>query len=59
MDKRSVAEKEEVLARVVAFPNCGFSSKISSNIWYYRSFVGRDFKTFLQMVSHCLYQKKK
>ena len=50
MDKRSAAEKEEVLARVVAFPYCGFSSRITSNIRnYYRSFVGRDFKAFLQM----------
>ena len=50
MDKRSATEKREILAKIDAFPYCGFSVKISGNICYnYRSFVGRDFKAFLQM----------
>ena len=50
MDKRSANEKREILARIKAFPYCGFDVKITSNIcMYYRSFVGRDFKSFLQM----------
>ena len=50
MDKQSANEKREILARIKAFPYCGFDVKITSNIcMYYRSFVGRDFKSFLQM----------
>lgn len=50
MQKRSAAEKADILARVYGFPYCGFSTRITTNIRYhYKSFVGRDFKAFLQM----------
>lgn len=50
MSKRSAAEKQEVLARIRAFPYCGFTDKITGNIaFHYKSFVGRDFKAFAQM----------
>ena len=50
MDKRSAAEKKEILARIAAFPYCAFTNKITGNIAYhYKSFVGRDFKAFTQM----------
>ena len=50
MQKRSREEKKEILARIKAFTYCGFSVKITGNIAYhYQSFVGRDFKAWLQM----------
>ena len=50
MEKRSKREKEEMLARINAFSYCGFQCRITGNIaYYYRSFVGRDFKAFMQM----------
>ena len=50
MDQRSASEKREILARIAAFSYCGFSTHITGNIAYhYRSFVGRDFKSWLQM----------
>lgn len=48
--KRSSHEKKQVLAMVNAFPYCGFSTRITGNIcYYYKSFVGRDFKSWMQM----------
>ncbi|KAL5477934.1 hypothetical protein EMCRGX_G024792 [Ephydatia muelleri] len=42
--------KEEVLARVNAFPHSGLRSKMFGNVCrYYYSFVGRDFKGWSQM----------
>ena len=42
--------KEEVLARVNAFPQSGLHSKMFGNVCrYYNSFVGRDFKGWSQM----------
>ena len=42
--------KEEVLARVNAFPHSGLRSKMFGNVCrYYNSFVGRDFKGWSQM----------
>ena len=42
--------KEEVLARVNAFPHSGLRSKMFGNVCrYYNSFVGRDFKGLSQM----------
>lgn len=56
VDKRSAQEKREILARIDAFPYCGFSCKITGNICYhYKSFVGRDFKAFLQMAMFIIY----
>ena len=50
MGRRSSQEKKEILAKVKAFPYSGFTTRINGNIcYYYKSFVGRDFKSFLQM----------
>ena len=50
MDKRSRQEKKEILARIKSFPYCGFTTRITGNIcYYYKSFVGRDFKAWMQM----------
>ena len=50
MDSLTVAQRKEILARVSAFPNCGFTTRITGNICYYfKSFVGRDFKSWMQM----------
>lgn len=50
MDKRSASEKKQLLARIAAFSYSGFSVRITGNIAYhYRSFVGRDYKAFMQM----------
>lgn len=50
MEHRSSKEKKEILARVKSFPYCGFSTRITGNIcYYYKSFVGRDFKAWMQM----------
>ena len=50
MGRRTSVQKEEIVARVLAFPYCGFSSQVTGNICYhYKSFVGRDFKAFIQM----------
>lgn len=42
MDKRSSTEKKGILARVSAFPYCGFSVRVNGNICYH-------FKAFMQM----------
>lgn len=53
MEKRTAAEKREIIARIYAFPYSGFSNKITGNICrYYKSLVGRDYKCFMQM---CLF----
>lgn len=50
MDKRNATEKKEILARISSFPYSGFSCRLTANICYhFRSFIGRDFKTFIQM----------
>ena len=50
MDTLTVAQRKEILARVLAFPYCGFGTCITGNIcYYYKSFVGRDFKSWMQM----------
>lgn len=50
MDQLSTAKKKEILARISAFSYCGFNTHITGNIAYhYQSFVGRDFKSWLQM----------
>ena len=50
MEKRSAAEKIQLLARIRAFSYSGFNVRITGNIAYhYRSFVGRDYKSFMQM----------
>ncbi len=51
MGSLSSAQKKEILARIKAWSYCGFSERITGNIAYhYKSFVGRDFKAWLQMV---------
>ena len=50
MGSCSTQQKKEILARMSAFSYCGFSVKVTGNIcYYYQSFVGRDFKAWLQM----------
>lgn len=49
MGSRSSQHKKEIMARINAFSYCGFTCRISSNISYFKSFVGRDFKAFMQM----------
>ena len=50
MDKATPSMKKEILARIGSFPYCGFSCHITGNIcYYYKSFVGRDFKAWMQM----------
>ena len=44
-------EKKEILARIRSFSYSGFSTRITSNICYhYKSFVGRDYRSWMQMV---------
>ena len=46
MTKRKEEDKKEILARM----SSGFSTKVHGNVWYYyQSFVGRDFKGWMQM----------
>ena len=48
MDSASSKQKKEILAILAAFPYSGFSTRITGNIcYYYKSFVGRDFKAFI------------
>ena len=50
MPKLSKVQKEEVLARVKAFPTSGIKVRMYGNVChYYQSFVGRDFKAWAQM----------
>ena len=50
MDEISSRQKKEMLAIIAAFPYSGFTTRITGNIaYYYKSFVGRDFKAFMQM----------
>ena len=43
--------KDEVLARVNAFPHSGLTVKMYGNVSrYFKSFVGRDFKGWAQML---------
>ena len=50
MRECSTQEKKEILARMAAFPYSGFSNRVTGNIcYYYQSFVGRDFKAWMQM----------
>lgn len=49
MDSRTTAEKKIIHTMVHSFPYCGLSCKITGNIRFYKSFVGRDFKAFMQM----------
>eukprot|EP00731_Ephydatia_muelleri_P033683 Em0035g20a len=50
MPKLSPTQKREVLARIRAFNHSGFKVKIHGNMCYhYQSFVGRDYKAWMQM----------
>ena len=48
MDRKSADQKKEIMARIRAFPSCGLDCRVSSNISYFKSFVGRDFKSLMQ-----------
>ena len=49
MDSRNAEQKREISTKVACFPYCGFKERITGNIRYYKSFIGRDFKAFMQM----------
>ena len=50
MKQCSAQHKREILSRMAAFPYCGFSTRVTGNVcYYYKSFVGRDFKAWIQM----------
>lgn len=50
MSSRNKHEKTEILAKLSAFSYCEFSVKIIGNIAYhYQSFIGRDFKAWMQL----------
>ena len=47
---KSCSPQKKILARMTAFSCCRFSVKVHGNISYYcQSFVGRDFKAWMQM----------
>lgn len=49
MEHKSARQKKEIMARIRAFSHCGLSCKLSGNISYFKSFVGRDFKAIMQI----------
>ena len=50
IDCITAAQRKEILVRVSAFPYYRFGTQITGNICYYfKSFVGRDFKSWMQM----------
>ena len=50
MSKRKEEEKKQILAKMSTFNYSGFSTKVHGNVcYYYQSFVGRDFKGWMQM----------
>ena len=55
MQSRSSQQKKEITARIKAFSYCGFTCRISSNISYFKSFVGRDYKALMQMALFVLH----
>jgi hypothetical protein len=55
MQNRPSQQKKEIMARIKAFSTCVFSCRMSSHISYFKSFVGRDFKAFMQMAIFVLH----
>ena len=50
MPNMSAVQKKEIQARVRAFNTSGFSTKLHGSVCYYcQSFIGRDFKGWMQM----------
>ena len=50
MGSITAAQKKTILATVKAWSYCGFDQRITGNIvHHYKSFVGQDFKAWLQM----------
>ena len=50
MPQLSKRQKDELLARLRAFPSSGLKVKLYGNVCsYYQSFVGRDFKAWAKM----------
>ena len=49
MEHRTPQQKKEIMARIRAFPTCAMTCRVSSNISYFKSFIGRDFKAIMQM----------
>ena len=60
MEHKSARQKKEIMTRIRAFSHCGLSCKLSSNISYFKSFVGRDFKALMHSyLSHISIKQKK
>lgn len=52
----SLAEKEEVLARIRSFNYSGFGGRLIGNVvHHHKSFVGRDYKAWAQMALYIIY----
>ena len=49
MNALSHHQKAEIIARIELFSYSGFKAKMTVNLKYAGSFVGRDFKIFAQM----------
>ena len=50
MSKRTAREKKKLLPRISAYNKSGFSVWMYRNVcYYYQSFVGEDFKGWMQM----------
>ena len=49
MNALSHRQKAEIMARIKSFSYSGFRAKMTANLRYVGSFVGRDFKIFAQM----------
>ena len=50
MPTMSKTQKKEINARISAFHTSGFTVKMYGNVcYYYQSFVGRDYKGWMQM----------
>ena len=56
MDNKSAKQKKEIMVKIRSFSSCGIDGRISSNISYFKSFVGRDFKTLMQQALFIFYQ---
>ena len=47
MSSLTIIQRKEIVARILAFCYCGFCSE--SYRYHYKSFIGRDFKAWMQM----------
>ena len=49
MDSLTAAQRKVILARVSIFPYCRFGTCITGNMCYYKSFLGKDFMSWMLM----------